>query len=131
MTPRITALLTVLVLLLGAAPAAAQQDPFGPIPQSPQPSEPAPAPDDSGDEDDGALSGLESALIGLAAAGLIAGLAWFILRDAKRRAPVDEEHPMAESFAGKHPGSRAPKAKRKQQSRARARQARQARKRAR
>ena len=77
------------------------------------------------------LSSLESALIGLAGAGLIAGLLFLVIRDARRRAPVDAEHPMPDAMAGKHPGSRPPKAKRKQQSRAKGRQARQARKRTR
>ena len=127
-----TSVLTALVLLLAAAPAAAQQDPFGPIPQAPQPSEPAPAPSNPNANDDDGLSGLESALIGLAAAGLIAGLAWFILRDARRRAPVEAGKPVTgEVTAGRHPGSRPTKQQRKAQSRAKARRARQARKRTR
>ena len=131
MTVRALALLTVLALLLAPAAAVAQNDPFGPIPQAP-PEEQAPPPDEEEDDDGGTLTVRGTLALAGGALLLVVGLGVFILRDARRRAPVKPGQPVTgEVTAGRHPGSRPPKQQRKQRSRAKARAARQARKRAR
>jgi hypothetical protein len=80
---RLTVLLTCLALLAPAAPAFAQADPFGPLPQTAPTATPTP-------EDDGAnILGQD---VGRTTLYLIAGgllltfvlIGWFISRDARR-----------------------------------------------
>ena len=126
---RLTILLCALTLAVPCA-AFAQDNPFGPIPPAP-PEQPAPpeeedTPSTLGEDDEG-LSRQQQILIGLAGGVLVFGIAWFILRDARRAAPV--EHHLTEQEGGtKSKGSQKPKQQRVQQSRAKAKDARQARK---
>jgi hypothetical protein len=130
----VTARLTVfLCALLLAAPAAVlAQDPFGPIPPAP-PQQTAPPEDEDDDtqsafdEDDG-LSSRQQLLIGVSGAIMVFGIAWFILRDARRAAPV-EHHRTQEEGGTKSHGSRVPKERRRNEGRARAKAARRQRKR--
>jgi hypothetical protein len=127
MPTRLFALALICLVFAGGAltgTAVAQQDPFGPIPQSP-PEQPAPAPAPSG-ADDG-LSRTQELLIGVAGIVLLVGIGWAIVRDARQAAPVDRDHPMEEPDRPK--GSRRPPARRVKQGRAKAKAARQARKR--
>ncbi len=83
---RIAALLLCLVLLAPAAPALAQDSPFGPLPQ-PAPTE-VPTPDDNS-------SNILGQDVGRTTLYLIAGalfvafvfIGWFISRDARRTLP--------------------------------------------
>jgi hypothetical protein len=122
--PLILLLLCAAVLgAAGAGSAVAQQDPFGPIPQTPPEQPPPPAP--SPTEDQG-LNRTQELLIGGAGLVLLFGIGWAIVRDARAAAPVDAEHPVDESTRSK--GSRKPPARRVQQGRAKAKAARRARK---
>ena len=127
MSTRPLALILLCLLLAGGAtaPAAlAQSDPFGPIPQAP-PDVPEPAPVPT-DDDEGGLNRTQELLIGAAGIVLLFGIGWAIVRDARSAAPVDAEHPMADSDRPK--GSRTPPARRVKQGRAKAKAARRARK---
>jgi hypothetical protein len=81
---RIACLLTCLLLLAPAAPALAQQSPFGPLPQ-PAPATPTPTPDDN-------TTSVLGQDVGRATLFLIAGallvtfvvIGWWISRDARR-----------------------------------------------
>jgi hypothetical protein len=121
--------LTTVLLIAGAPAAVAQDNPFGPIPPAP-PEQTAPPEDsvpDSPNPDDDGLSSRQQLLILLAAIIMIGGIAWFILRDARRSAPV--EHHRTEAEGGtKSKGTRTPKEARVAQQRARAKAARRARK---
>jgi hypothetical protein len=124
----------IVVLLLLCAPlalapvAAAQDDPFGPVPQAPAPQQPAPAP--APDPGDDGLGDTEQLLIGLAGIVLVAGIAYAILRDARRRAPETTTAPRPLDSEGRPvKGSRTPPDQRTKQNRAKAKVARQARKR--
>lgn len=90
--------LTVLATLAGllftglAAPAGAQQDtPFGPgdSPLTPRPEQPAPAPVEPLEPDDGGLEGWQVGLLLGATVMLLGGIAFSIIRDARRSAPVE------------------------------------------
>jgi uncharacterized protein HemX len=83
---RFATLIVALALGLAlCAPAAAQ---VGPLPPAdPPPPTPPSAPTSTEDE---GLSTFEELLIFGAAAVLIAGIAWVIVRDAKRSAPVQK-----------------------------------------
>ncbi len=119
----------VLVLCLPlAAPAGAlaQGDPFGPIPQSPQPT-PTVAPAPADPTDDG-LSDTQQLLIALAGFVLLLGIAWAIVRDARQSAPVSGAADPLEA-GERTKGSRTPPKRRVKQGRQRAKAARQARKR--
>jgi len=84
---RIACLLVCLAVLAPAAPALAQQDPFGPLPQTP----PTPAPTPETD-DGGSLLGDD---VGRTTLYIIAGalivsfvfIGWFISRDARHTLP--------------------------------------------
>jgi hypothetical protein len=127
---RLTILLALLALLAPAG-ALAQDNPFGPIPPAP-PQQTAPPEGEEtespfADQDEG-LSDRQQLLIVLAGGIFVVGIAWFILRDANRTAPV-EHHRTAEEGGTASKGTRPPKKQRVSQSRAKAKQARQARKR--
>ena len=125
---RLTAL-AVLLALLAPAGALAQDNPFGPIPQAP-PQQTAPPEDENADnpfEEDEGLSDRQQLLIVLAGGIFVVGIAWFILRDARRTAPVVERR-SAEEGGTASKGTRPPKKQRVSQQRARAKQARRARK---
>ena len=129
---RLTILLCALVLLAGAgAPAAlAQDNPFGPIPQAP-PEQPAPPESDEDadpfGEDEG-ISETQQLMIILGGGLLVLGIAWFILRDARRSAPPETRQSVEEGGTTSR-GSQKPRQQRVKQGRAKAKAARQARKR--
>jgi hypothetical protein len=93
--PARLAALTVVFTLALALPgvAVAQSDPFGPLPQQaptqPTPG-PTPVPPTPNTSSGGGLSGLGIGLIVAAGVILLLGIGWLIVRDARRRAPVDE-----------------------------------------
>lgn len=117
----------LLTVLAAAAPAGAQSgNPLGPLPP-PVPETPTVvvAPDNDGED---GLESWQELLIFGGGAILLGGIAWAIISDARRRAPVRSEAEMA------HPGlggamKRNRSAKQRQRSRAQARQARRQRKR--
>ena len=126
---RLTIVLSVLALLAPAG-ALAQDNPFGPIPQAP-PQQTAPPEDEDADnpfEEDEGLSDRQQLLIVIAGGIFVLGIAWFILRDARRAAPVTE-HRGPEEGGTASKGTRAPKQQRVSQQRAKAKQARRARRR--
>jgi hypothetical protein len=131
---RLTILLSTLALLAGAgAPAAlAQDNPFGPIPPAP-PEQPAPAEEEDDDnaspfgEDEG-ITERQQLLIILGGGILVVGIAWFILRDARRSAPAETRQSVEEGGTTSR-GTRKPQQQRVSQGRAKAKAARQARKR--
>lgn len=88
-TSRALLLICVLALALPAG-AAAQSNPFAPLPQTPQPTE-TQAPTTLADQNDD-LSTWQEVLIFGGAIALIAGISFAILGDAKRRAPVTDDH---------------------------------------
>jgi len=124
------ALLVLAAALALAAPAGAQEDfgPLGPVQETPAPADPEPVDPDEG------FGGLEAALVLGAALVLIAGIAVFILRDARRRAPVEAQARRPggraeEEEAAGVPAARArERERRKRQARAKGRAARSARK---
>ena len=124
MAIRLITLWCLLALLL-PAPAAAQQNPFGPVPPAP-PQQPEPAPPPPPDDDEG-LSERQQLLIALAGGVLVIGIAWAIVRDARRSAPAEDHVPVDEGGTTSH-GTRPPKRQRVAQQRARAKRARRARK---
>jgi hypothetical protein len=124
-TIRLTTLLCVLMLIVPAA-GAAQDNPFGPVAPAPQQPTPTPAPPPPDDEDEG-LSDRQQLLIALAGGVLVIGIAWGIVRDARRRAPAVDHMAIEEGGTTSH-GSRPPKRQRVAQQRARAKRARRARK---
>ncbi|HVL30766.1 MAG TPA: hypothetical protein VM299_00910 [Solirubrobacteraceae bacterium] len=91
---RRAAIVVVVVLSMGltACPIAAGQ--LGP--QAPDPltrDDQPPAPTNPDADDDGGLSTLQLVLIFGSAMAVLAGIAWVILRDAHRAAPVDDRSP--------------------------------------
>jgi uncharacterized protein HemX len=122
MTRRIALITTVLALAL-AAPAAAQQNPFGPLPQ-PVPTEtPTPTPASSSD---GSNTG--RATLFLIGGVLVIGFAimgWFIMRDARAALPPDE---LASMNRLREQGPHAHKRQAKAKARAKTRQQKAARK---
>ena len=124
MAIRLFALWCVLALLAPAS-ARAQDNPFGPVPQAP-PQQTQPAPPPPPDEDEG-LSERQQLLIALAGGVLVIGIAWGIVRDARRKAPSEAHMSVEEGGTTAH-GTRPPKRQRVAQQRARAKRARKARK---
>lgn len=122
---RTCALLVGLALCAGPGTANAQ-NPFAPLPGQPSSTTTAttPSPATNSTAAGSGLSGTEQ--IGLIGAGIlmIAGIAYLIRRDARARAPVTTR-----ASASGQRGTAQPKAKRVEQSRARAKAARRQRKR--
>lgn len=91
------AAIVVVVLLLSLAPcsiAAGQLGPQAPAPLTQGDEQPAPAANRDAD-DDGGLSTLQMVLIFGSAMAVLALIAWVILRDAHRAAPVEERSALA------------------------------------
>jgi hypothetical protein len=87
---RLALVLVTLLLSLVAAPVAgAQLGPNAPAPLT-QNAPPPPAPVNTNAADDGGLSTLQLVLIFGSAMAVLAAIAWIILRDAHRAAPVPE-----------------------------------------
>jgi hypothetical protein len=120
------ACLIALALLLSPATAAAQ-NPFTPLPSQPAQTVTTPPPvTTSSTSGIGNLSGTEQILLIGAGILLIAGIAFLIRRDARAKAPVTTR-----AAASAQRGTAQPRAKRVEQSRARAKAGRKQRKRAR
>jgi hypothetical protein len=87
--------LVLTVLALAATPAAtvhAQGNPLAPLPQAPQDTTTvvqAPA-DNSSSTDDSGLGTAGDILLYGTGLLLLIGIAWLVVRDARRRAPVEE-----------------------------------------
>jgi hypothetical protein len=90
--PRLPIVLVALLLSLAPAPlAVAQVGPNVPAPlRQDQAPPPPPAPANSNAGDDGGLSTLQLVLIFGSAMVVLGGIAWIILRDAHRAAPVQQ-----------------------------------------
>src|SRR3954462_2213419 len=89
---RLALLLTLLTLAVPAG-ALAQSSPIAPLPQ-PAPSEQPTVqtvPSTSSSTGDDGLGTLGQVLIYGSGALLLVGIAWLVVRDARRRAPVEEE----------------------------------------
>ncbi|QEC48997.1 hypothetical protein FSW04_16415 [Baekduia soli] len=93
MLRRVAPLLLCLIALVVPAAAGAQSSPFAPLPQ-PQ-ATPAPADTTSSSSasstDGGGLKGWQEALIFVAGAVLLLGIAWAIVGDARSVAPSEPE----------------------------------------
>lgn len=93
-------LLICLLALAAPAAAVAQSNPFGPLP-GPQAPEPAPTGEDTdtneGDQD---LAGWQKILIFGGGGILILGIAYVILRDARRHAPVEDRRRRPDDITG-------------------------------
>jgi hypothetical protein len=88
MTRRLALITTLLVLLL-ATPAAAQQNPFGPLPAAPTETA-TPAPTTSSSSDDNNTGRLTLFVIGGALVIGFAIMGWFIMRDARQAIPEED-----------------------------------------
>src|SRR5262245_30768744 len=88
MSRRIALITTLLVLAL-AAPAAAQQNPFGPLPDASTPT-PAPTTNTNDSSDDNNTGRLTLFVIGGALVIGFAVMGWFIMRDARRSIPEED-----------------------------------------
>jgi hypothetical protein len=89
--------------LLGVPAAARSQDPFT-VPPAPTPTTEAPAaPQAPTNPNDDGLSGTQKALIFLSGGILLAGIAWAIVKDARRRAPVRDRAPAPAGPRGPDP----------------------------
>jgi len=123
MTRRLALISTLLVLAL-ATPAAAQQNPFGPLPSAPT-AEPTAAPTTTSNSDDNNTGRNTLFVIGgaLVIGFLIMG--WFIMRDARRAIPEED---LAAMNRLREQGPHAHKQHAKAKARAKGRQQRQARK---
>jgi hypothetical protein len=116
----------VAVLCLLALPAAAvAQNPFGPLPQTPQQAPPTTTGSSSTTDDGGGLKTWQEILLFLGGVILLGGIGYGIVIDARRNAPVKEGE---EGHIGQ-PAKSLPKARTKPVRRAQARRARAARKR--
>lgn len=121
-------LLCVLVLLAAPAAAAAQVDPFGPIPQPPPQATPAPEPADDGGDGDVGRSTL--ALIGIGVLAAFFAIGWAITRDARRSlTDADRTRLEREEAGAPTEGTRAARTQVKKKARQRAKAQRTARRR--
>ena len=114
------ALLTV-VVALAAPPVALAQSAFGPLPQATTAAPPTTATSTS-TSTSGGLKTWQEILLFLGGVGLIAGIAWAILSDARKAAPMTEAE-----YAGHSAGAGARKAQSKAKARKRAKAAKAAR----
>lgn len=85
---RLAIVLVALLLSLAPCPIAAAQ--LGPTAPSPLTENEPPPPANTNADDDGGLSTLQLVLIFGSAMAVLAAIAWIILRDAHRAAPVQE-----------------------------------------
>jgi hypothetical protein len=120
------ALLLAVVALAAPSVALGQGNPFAPPPAAPPQTttEEAPAPTSSTEDDGGSLGTAgEIAIYGLGGL-LLFGIGWMVVRDARRRAPVEERvsQPRGTHSPQRHARARAKaKAARQQRKRNRAR----------
>ncbi|MBJ7520975.1 MAG: hypothetical protein JHC84_14855 [Solirubrobacteraceae bacterium] len=128
MTVRRLALLLCAALTLACiVPAAHAQSGSGPLLSPPAPEADTAPPPDEEDEDDG-LSAVQQLLILGAAIGLLGGIAFVIMRDARRNAPADRRPQQTDEEAG-GPAKARQRARDRDKRRAKGKQARQQRKR--
>jgi hypothetical protein len=121
----VAALLVAATLALGApAVAGAQGDPFSPLPPAPREQLPPPRSPTTQSPDGGGLQSWQQLLILASALVLIGGIAFAIVSDAKRSAPVREP-----ADDGEPEPSAREKVRRQQRSREKAKAARRQRKR--
>ena len=119
---RLTALMVVLALLAPAAPALAQGDPFGPLPQSAPSPAPTPEPADDGLGGDVGRATLYSIAGALALVFLAIGV--MIARDARRSLPSEgRDAPITEGAAPRERGEQRRRAKTRARTKARAQKA--------
>ena len=122
MTRRI-ALITTLLALALATPAAAQQSPFGPLPAAPTET-PAPAATPSAPSDNNTGRNTLFVIGGALVVGFLI-MGWFIMRDARRAIPEED---LAAMNRLREQGPHAHKQHAKAKARQKSRQQRQARK---
>jgi hypothetical protein len=116
MTRRI-ALITTLLALLLATPAAAQQNPFGPLPQAAPTETPAPTATPSSSDNNTGRNTLFVIGGALVVGFLIMG--WFIMRDARQAIPEEDLAAMSRlREQGPHAHKQHAKAKARQKGRA-------------
>ncbi len=117
------------VVLMAVAPPSVASAQLGPEVPSPltQDSSPPPAPVNNDADDDGGISTLQLVLIFGSAMAVLGGIAWVILRDAHRAAPVDEHR--AHPASGRQGMSARERERQQRQRRDKAKAARQQRKR--
>ena len=118
------ALITTLLALALAAPAAAQQNPFGPLPDAPT-AEPTPVATASTNSDNNNTGRLTLFVIGGALVIGFAVMGWFIMRDARKAIPEED---LAAMSRLREQGPHAHKQHAKAKARQKGRQQRQARK---
>ena len=123
MTRRI-ALITTLLALLLATPAAAQQNPFGPLPQAAPTETAAPAATPTPSEDNNTGRNTLFVIGGALIVGFLI-MGWFIMRDARRAIPEED---LAAMSRLREQGPHAHKQHAKQKARAKTRAQRHARK---
>jgi hypothetical protein len=116
MSRRIALITTLLVLLL-AAPAAAQQSPFGPLPAAPTET-PAPAATPTSSNDNNTGRNTLYVIGGALVVGFLI-MGWFIMRDARRAIPEEDLAAMNRlREQGPHAHKQHAKAKARQKARA-------------
>ena len=123
MTRRI-ALITTLLALALATPAAAQQNPFGPLPQAAPTDTPAPAATPTSSDDNNTGRNTLYVIGGALIVGFLI-MGWFIMRDARRAIPEED---LAAMNRLREQGPHALKQHAKQKARAKTRAQRHARK---
>jgi phosphate-selective porin len=123
MTRRI-ALITTLLALALATPAAAQQNPFGPLPQAAPTDTPTATPVSTKSEDNNTARNTLFIIGGALVIGF-ALMGWFIMRDARHSIPEED---LAAMNRLREQGPHAHKQHAKAKARAKGRQQRQARK---
>ncbi len=121
-------LIVLVALVLSLAPCAVATAQLGPNVPEPLIQDPPPPPVVNSDaDDDGGLSTLQLVLIFGGAMAVLAFIAWIILRDARRHAPVQEGR--AHAPAGKEGMSARERERQQRQRRDKSKAARQQRKR--
>jgi hypothetical protein len=111
MLRRLTLLFCFFALALPVV-AQAQNSPFAPLPPAvTNPQQAAPTATTSTTTDDGGLASWQQILIVVGGGILLLGIAWAILSDARKAAPVGETETVAESKARKEEDIKRRKAK--------------------
>ena len=128
MPARLLACLLTCAALAAPGVAVAQQDPFGPIPQSPPEQAPAPAPAAEDEGGDDGLDRWQELLIAGAGIVLLFGIGYAIVRDARAAAPAGARTGLTET-GERSKGTRPPPKQRVASQRTKAKAARRARKR--
>lgn len=112
----LSALVATALITLPVASAVAQQSPFNPIPAAPATQPATQTTATTSTTTSGGLSTFQSALIVIGGVGLLTGIAYFIVRDARRNAPITKGESEAATI---DPDSHAQRRRAKQKQRAR------------